>query len=285
LIEQTNEELNLTLETVNAQKEELQNQHRIVSHQNKLIKDSISYASWIQQAVLPSQKTLGEIIPNHFVYFKPRDIVSGDFYWVKKIDHYLIVATVDCTGHGVPGALMSMLGISFLNEIIRKNVVPKPNQILEELRAHIKDTLNQTGKKGESKDGMDMSLYQIDIQKNTLLFAGARLPLYLVRNKQLTEFKASKQPIGIYAKEQPFENQEISLESGDILYTFSDGFADQTGGDKKRKFSYGRFKELLLSIHANSMNEQQQILDNNFLNWIGDENDQIDDVLVLGVKV
>ncbi len=273
----TNEKLNDTLEIVNQQKSEIQ-----VAHTH--IQDSINYANRIQTAVLPSEKLFEEIFPEHFIVFKPRDIVSGDFYWIQKVNKHILIAAADCTGHGVPGAFMSMLGISFLNEIVIKHEVQQANQVLEELRNKIKTTLDQTGKKCESKDGMDIAFCGINTETYELQYAGAYTPMYIVRNNDLIEYKANRQPIGIYVKEKPFTNHTFQLQKGDKLYIFSDGYIDQFGGEKERKFLSNRFKKLILSVQAKNMHEQKQILEQTFIDWKGDHK-QLDDVLVMGIKI
>jgi serine phosphatase RsbU (regulator of sigma subunit)/TPR repeat protein len=276
-LQQNNEELNTTLDLVSIQKAEIE-------HSHKHITASINYAKRIQTAILPSEKLRAEILPEHFILFKPRDIVSGDFYWMQKMDNYLFVAVADCTGHGVPGAFMSMLGISYLNEIIRKKEINQANQVLNELRNRIKETLDQTGKKGESKDGMDIAFYVIDTNTNKLQFSGANNPLYIFRNKELIIYKANRQPIGIHIKEKPFSNHEIQLETGDSIYAFSDGYVDQFGGENGQKYLKKRFKETLTNIQDMNMKEQKQILEQELTNWQG-KSKQIDDILVLGIKV
>ncbi len=290
-LNQTNEELNTTLETVSQQKEEITTQNKEITihrdqlaKQNKHITDSINYASRIQTAVLPSKNLVEKIMPEHFILFKPRDIVSGDFYWIQKVNNYLMLAAADCTGHGVPGAFMSMLGISFLNEIVRKQEMTQANHVLDELRNQIKATLDQTGKSDEAKDGMDIAFYVIDTETNMLQYSGANNPLYIFRNNELIEYKANRQPIGIYAREKPFTNHLIQLEKGDTIYTFSDGYVDQFGGDNGRKFLSKKFKKLLLDTHHKSMQEQKQILEQMFKDWRGSL-EQVDDVLVVGVKI
>ncbi len=291
IITETNEELNITLEVVNKQKEEITAQHtEIVVHldklarQNKHITGSINYAKRIQTAVLPAANVLEKILPEHFVLFKPRDIVSGDFYWIKKINENIIIAVADSTGHGVPGAFMSMLGISFLNEIAQKKEIQQANQVLDELRNRVKTTLDQTGKDNEAEDGMDIALYAINTETNELQFSGANNPLLIFRNNELIELKADKQPISIFHKERPFTNHKFQLEKNDMLYAFSDGYADQFGGKKGRKFYSKRFYQLLSDIQDKKMQEQKQILEKTFTNWLG-KGKQIDDVLVMGVKL
>lgn len=292
IIENTNEELNqindelqTTLETVNQQKEEITEQHQIVTKQKEHISASINYASRIQKAILPVPSLFEDNFSDYFILFKPRDVVSGDFYWAKKINNYLIYAAADCTGHGVPGAFVSMLGISFLNEIARRKDMQTPAQMLEELRLSIKTSLHQTGNsKNASKEGMDIALCILDTKTNILQYAGAYNPLYLIRNKELIETKATRNPISIFRKEVNFVNHEIQVEKGDTLYIFSDGYIDQFGGEKGYRFNSKKFKNLLIPIAQKPMSEQKEILDNEFKNWRGN-NKQIDDVLVLGVKI
>jgi serine phosphatase RsbU (regulator of sigma subunit) len=267
------------------QKNEIEGQRDQISHQKEEITASIQYASKIQRAVLPSAEKACELLRDHFVLFKPRDIVSGDFYWMTESENRTVVIAADCTGHGVPGAFMSMLGVSFLNEIVNKNEISQANIILNQLRNNVKSTLKQKGEEGESKDGMDVALCIIDYEKMKMQFAGAYNPLYLYRNSELIEVKADKNPIGIYIREkESFTNHEIELEKGDTMYIFSDGFVDQFGGPKGQKFKSKHFKELLLSIQDKTMTEQHQILDKTITEWRGDI-DQIDDVLVIGIRV
>ena len=257
--------------------------------QQKHITSSIVYAKRIQNAVLPPEEFLLKIIPEHFILFKPRDIVSGDFYWAAKKNNTSFIAAVDCTGHGVPGAFMSMLGISFLNEIVNKNPIEKLSaaNILEQLRTYIKTSLRQTGKEDETKDGMDMALCSIDLDKNILQFAGAQNPLILIRNNELIQYKGDKMPIGIHIIEKSFTNHEIEIQKNDSLYIFSDGFIDQFGGDNNKKFMIRNFKNLLVEIAKKPMAEQKLFLDGILVDWISKstEFDQIDDILVIGIKI
>ncbi|MBT6994104.1 MAG: SpoIIE family protein phosphatase, partial [Candidatus Cloacimonetes bacterium] len=238
-----------------------------INRKNRNITASIEYAKRIQTAMLPDSKQLSENLSRHFILFKPRDIVSGDFYWIKKIDHTLIVAAADCTGHGVPGALVSMLGISLLNEIIIKKEHKKPNEILEKLRERIKNSLKQTNETNSTKDGMDIALCVIDTRTLNLQYAGAYNPLYIIRNNELIEIKATRNPVGISSKEKSFKNNELQLQNNDRLYIFSDGYADQFGGEKGQKFMLRKFKQLLLDVAKCTFNEQKQILNNTIENW------------------
>ncbi len=264
---------------------ELTKKNKLISKQKEDITDSIKYAKRIQNAVLPQEQNIEDSINDYFILFKPRDIVSGDFYWTTKKDGQVIIAAADCTGHGVPGAFMSMLGISFLNEIVNKYEFSKASDILNILRQHIINTLGQTGKSDEAKDGMDIALCIIDYNKMFLQFAGAYNPLYLIRNGELSITKGDKMPIGIYITEQKnFSNHEFSLNKGDTIYLFSDGYADQFGGSKAGKFMTKPFKKLLLEIQNETMKRQKEILNETIEKWKGNL-DQIDDILVIGIKI
>ena len=264
---------------------ELEHKNEVITHQKEEITDSIKYARRIQRAVIPSPETANKILPEHFILFRPRDIVSGDFYWLSKQGSKVIIVAADCTGHGVPGAFMSMLGVSFLNEIVNKEEVVQANLILNELRTSVKTTLSQTGAEGEAKDGMDIALVILDLEKKVIQYAGAYNPLYLCRNGELLETKADKMPIGIYVKEkESFTNHEISIQKGDTFYIFSDGFIDQFGGSDRRKFMSKPFKELLTNIQDRPMADQREVLNRSIDEWRG-EIPQIDDIILIGVRV
>jgi serine phosphatase RsbU (regulator of sigma subunit)/TPR repeat protein len=272
---EANEELKQLNETTNRQKDE------IIS--------SILYAQKIQSAILPPEVYITELLNENFIFYKPKEIVSGDFYWIKQVMNYIILASADCTGHGVPGAFMSMLGISCLNDIVQSREITQANQILNELRKYIKQSLRQSGKTEESRDGIDMALCVIDNKKNILQYAGARNPLYLIRNNNgdsvLKEIKADPMPVGVhFVADKSFTNHEIQLEIGDTFYIFSDGFADQNGGKKNYSFTREKFKKLLLDIHDQPMYEQKEILEHTLKDWMGDR-PQRDDILVVGVRV
>ena len=264
----------------------------IVEKQKKDITDSISYAKRIQHAVLPTQEQTDRILNEHFILFRPKDIVSGDFFWVTRVNKWLILTAADCTGHGVPGAFMSMLGISFLNEIVRKKEVTQANHILNELRKSVIESLQQKGLSGEQQDGMDMSLCVINTETNLCQFAGAHNPLYLIRNGELIETKGDKMPVSIHVHMREFTNHEIQLKKNDCIYLFSDGFVDQFGGDKGRKFKAKSFKQLLVEKSGLSMQEQKNALEEAMNTWVGytDENseplyEQLDDITVIGIKI
>ena len=255
-----------------------------IESKNTLITDSIRYAESIQNAILPDKEFMKKEMPEHFVLFKPKDIVSGDFYWVKKIRNFLIIAAVDCTGHGVPGAFMSMLGTSFLNETVSKAKFDKANEILERLRKMVKISLKQTGKDIEQRDGMDMALCILDLDNKEMQYAGAYNPLYLIRNGELIEYKADRQPIGFHYVEKEFTNHVIRLQEGDAIYIFSDGFYDQLGGELNKKFLSKNFKSLLLEINKESMDQQKDLLEKTLREWMKNM-EQIDDILVMGIRV
>lgn len=271
--------------------------------QNELITDSISYAQRIQSAILPSPAMLNEIMPEHFVILRPKDIVSGDFYWVKEVQDHLVIVGADCTGHGVPGAFMSMLGITMLNDLIGDRCFNTPAEILEQLRQRVKKMLVQEGDSDEQKDGMDMALAILNKNTRELHYAGANNPLYVIRNKQvevddvlasyasievedyrLFELKADKQPVGVHWEESRFTTHSIFLKEQDSFYLFSDGFVDQFGGEKRKKFKSLNFKKLLLSLQGESMKKQGQAVESAFLSWKGNH-EQIDDISVIGVRV
>jgi len=267
------------------QKHKMKKQHDLVQKQKKKIEDSILYAKRIQSAVLPPNRFIQHLLSDQFIFYKPRDIVSGDFYWIKQVDDKIFIAAADCTGHGVPGALMSMLGITFLNEIVNKNPNIHANEILNELRIHIISSLRQTGSAGESRDGLDIALCILNNKKQELEYAGANNPLYLIRNNNLNETKADRMPIGIHRRaKESFQNHIIKLQSDDLVYIFSDGFADQFGGEDGRKFLSSNFRNLLLNISSKSMYDQRMIIEKTFDDWKG-ERKQLDDILVIGFKI
>ncbi|MBI9055816.1 MAG: tetratricopeptide repeat protein [Bacteroidales bacterium] len=285
-LNQTNEELRTTMETINKQKQE--------------ITDSIHYAKYIQNAILPRKEKRDKLLSKHFVYFKPKNIVSGDFYWTTEIEERTIVAAADCTGHGVPGAFMSMLGVSFLNEIVNKEYITHPGVILRRLRKDIINALQQKGEFGEQRDGMDIALCSIDFKNMDLQFSGANNPLYIIRDKNKTpidhsiitendnnvlyEIKGDRMPIAINEKMDRFKMYEFKLLKGDCLYLFSDGYQDQFGGLRGKKFMSSNFKDLLLANCNKPMNNQSKIIDDTINNWQNGY-EQVDDILVIGIKI
>jgi len=316
-IRQQNEEISSQRDEIESQRDEIQAQRDTVTVQkdeiekvHEELRDSIFYAQRIQNALLPNQTIIQEKFSDYFIFFKPKDIVSGDFYWWSfiNVDDITVIAISDCTGHGIPGGFMSMLGISFLREIVTKEYMTHPGVILRKLRKEIINALKQKGESGEQKDGMDMALISIKHDTNELQFAGANNPLYIVKSgklkvesndtvkvfdnsepavqnsKLLYEVKPDKMPIGIYGRMDKFTNHKIPLQKGDQLYLFSDGFADQFGGPKNKKYKYKPFKQLLLDNSHLSMAEQKAALEKAFTEWKGD-NEQVDDVTVVGIKI
>jgi serine phosphatase RsbU (regulator of sigma subunit)/streptogramin lyase len=275
---------NRTAEVVNKAKE-IQHQKEIIEEKNKELTDSIHYAQRIQQSILPDEKAMLKHLPNHFVYFRPKDIVSGDFYWFSYQKDSIMWALVDCTGHGVPGGFMSMLGSGLLNQIVNEELQLEPAKVLDELRNRVIIALKQTGAVGENRDGMDISFCRYIPSKKTLQVAGANNSLYVISNNVLNEFKGDKQPIGIYVGEKkPFTQHEIKIGQGDCLYMSSDGYFDQFGGEKGKKFKSSSFEKLIQQINSLNSHSQLQNLDETFLKWKGDY-EQVDDVCVIGVHI
>ncbi|MCK4661821.1 MAG: SpoIIE family protein phosphatase [Bacteroidales bacterium] len=255
-----------------------------MSIQKQEITDSISYASKIQKAIQPPEDFLNKLFPQHFILNIPKDIVSGDFYWIAEHNDKTIVAVADCTGHGVPGALMSMIGISFLNKIVKDLGINDPSEILNHLREQIILSLHQTGKEGESQDGMDISIISFDKKKKLMQYAGAMNSIFFLRNKDISEIKADRMPIGIFQGiKKPFINHEISIKNNDTIYLFTDGFIDQFGGNEGKKFKSANFKKLIVNIHEKNISEQKQLLQNTLTDWQGNI-EQIDDILIIGIR-
>jgi len=254
-----------------------------IAAQKKEIMDSIIYARRIQKAILPNIEMIKESLQHFFILFKPRDIVSGDFYWESRVENEIIVIAADCTGHGVPGAFMSMLGVTFLNEIVNSKKITQPGKILDLLREKVIHSLNQQYD-NPLRDGMDISVINYNFDSKQVSFAGANNPLFLIHDGELSEIKADKMPIALYDKMVSFSNKEVELHKGDCLYIFSDGYVDQFGGPKDKKFMKKRFKNLLLDNYQKPMEQQKEILDKAYEDWKGD-GEQVDDVLVIGLMV
>ncbi len=270
--------------SIEKERKHIQTLKNEIEREHKAVTDSIRYAKLIQNAILPSQEILKESFNDVFLFWRPKNIVSGDFYWMKRIGDFVIFTVADCTGHGVPGAFMSMLGVALLNEISTEiGATATPAQILEEMRRKIIATLKQTTNPLEPKDGMDMAICTIDLNTMKMLFAGAGNGMYLVRGTELTEYKAIKNPVAIYPRMRAFENREIDVQHGDYIYMFSDGFADQLGDKERGKFTSRRFRQLLVDINTKTKvaTEQAQMLNAALDEWRGN-NDQLDDILVGG---
>jgi serine phosphatase RsbU (regulator of sigma subunit)/Tfp pilus assembly protein PilF len=267
---------------------ELVLKNELITLQKQEITDSILYARRIQKAVLPSEDLLQQLLPEHFVLFRPRDVVSGDFYWIANVENQLVVTVADCTGHGVPGAFMSMLGMSLMKEIVLKEYITQPDVILKRLRKEIIKSLGQKGTEGEQKDGMDISLCSINTETHVLQWSGANNPLLIIRKGELIKLTADKMPIGYYDKMDKFTLHEIQLQKDDIIYLTSDGFTDQFGGPDNKKYLSHRLRKLLLSIWDKSLAEQNEIIERSLDEWINfsnRKNDQTDDITVLGIKI
>ncbi len=316
IIQLQNQELINQKEEILRQKEEIESQRdlaeqqvEIITQQKKHITDSIVYASTIQRALLPEYLDILKDY-EYFIFFRPKEIVSGDFYWFYKKSGRLIVVAADCTGHGVPGAFMSLLGITYLNEIMAKSSDDiMPNEILEQLREKVITAFRKKDQNSERKDGMDMAVYIIEPSRNKIHFAGANNGLYIIRhidndnfpeendrikistenNYALIELKADRMPVGNYRHQKPFETISVKVLKDDTLYTFSDGYTDQLGGKYGRRFGSARFKKLLVSLEGLPMEERKEVLEQKIDNWIHKNPalnlSQIDDMLVVGLKI
>jgi len=269
---------------------ELQLQKRKLEQTNNKITDSLLYAQKIQQALLPRKSLLQNLFDDYFILYHPLSVVSGDFYWAGEFEDKVIFTVADCTGHGVPGAMMSMLGNSYLNETIRNPKVRHASQILNEMRSMIISSLHQQGLPGESKDGLEMSLCIYDKKSHILEFAGAHISIYIAKynpsaskNYELIELKGNKMPVGYYRKMSSFTDQTYKIEPEDIIYMFTDGYVDQFGGKKGQKFQSKAFRNVLIGNAHKPLHEQQELIEKTFLTWKNDY-EQIDDVLVMGVK-
>ena len=265
----------------------LQEKNKLIETQNKKITDSINYAKRIQDSILPEADEIQKILPQSFVLFQPKDIVSGDFFWLSQIDNRILIAVADCTGHGVPGAFMSMIGNTLLNEIINYNPYLLPSKILALLNNRVAKALHQKyGTIQSQDDGMDISLCCIDYANSEIKFAGANHSIYLIHNNEVQEIRGDIYSIGgVFAKQEvSFTDKVISIEKGAMLYLFTDGYKDQFGGAERLKFKSSRFEKLLLEIYQLPLHQQKDMLDNAFKNWKGTLA-QLDDVLVAGIKL
>ncbi|HYG50669.1 MAG TPA: GAF domain-containing protein, partial [Flavobacteriales bacterium] len=273
-------------EKVNERTAEVVKQKEIIEEKNKHITDSIIYAKRIQQAILPAEEVFSNYLRNSFVLYKPKDIVSGDFYWIERKGNKILFAVVDCTGHGVPGAFMSIIGFNSLNQVVNELNITNPAEILNNLNKIVTTTLRQKQEDTKIQDGMDLSICVIDLEKNKLEFAGANNPIFIVRNNNVMEVLADHHPIGNYVGEDEFRftNKEIDLFPNDRIYLSSDGYADQFGGPRGKKLKYTQFRDILLENHHLPMKEQKTKLDKLFEEWRG-ELEQLDDVCVIGVGI
>ncbi len=284
------QKVNLALEEKNKiieeQKQTVENQKHIVEEQNKDITDSIRYAERIQHAILPPEQMWNALFPQSFVLYKPKDILSGDFYWIEQKGDLVFVAAADCTGHGVPGALISIVNYNLLNKAVLEKDLNNPADILNYVNNQLIISLHQTYQESSVKDGMDISLCVINTKTLELNYAGANNPIYVISNQILTQFNADKFPVGAFIEDQiqTFTTQRIQLQKNDLLYLFSDGFADQFGGPKGKKFKYKQLKDIIEANMQLSMPQQASILTESFKNWQGPL-EQVDDVLIIGIKI
>ncbi len=265
----------------------LQQAYTDIEEKNRHIEDSIRYAKRIQNAILPPDQYVRRLFADFFILYMPKDIVSGDFYWVSHIDNKAFIAAVDCTGHGVPGAFMSIVGHDRLNYAVNVEDACCPAAILNSLNKGVTDTLRQTKTEISIKDGMDIALLSIDFENKKLEFAGAYNPFCYIRDNELHQIKADKFPIGAFVGEElnKFTNHELDLKSGDVIYIFSDGYADQFGGPRNKKFMTKRFREMLIEIHGQTMKDQKKTLIARIHDWMGEDNSQVDDILVIGIRI
>jgi two-component system, sensor histidine kinase LadS len=317
-INQQKEELKTQAENIEIAYQEISQQKTIIEKAHTQITDSLFYASLIQKAVLPNNDIINNCFNENFILFWPRDIVSGDFYWITQIDGIKLFAVADCTGHGVPGAFMSMLGISLLNEIVKRERITQPEKILKVLRTNLINALQQDNDDSEIRDGMDIgigTIFQDELDKKnnifTLEFAGSHTPCYIVKKNDndflqksqadlilkndshtLYALKPDSTPISKHFKKATFKRKSIKLEKGDMVYLTSDGLIDQLGGPYYKKFSAKRFQEILLGIHSLNAEEQKNLIERHILEWInapdpvtGSPSDQIDDICIMGVRI
>jgi serine phosphatase RsbU (regulator of sigma subunit) len=285
-IEKQKEEIESQRDTLALKNVQLNEAYTEIEEQKKHIMDSIYYARRIQTAILPSFAMMDKSFRSYFIFYLPKDIVSGDFYWMHQAGNLVMLAAVDCTGHGVPGAFMSIVGFNQLNYAVNVQKARTASDILNELNRGVIQTLNENTGESSIKDGMDMSLCVFDLKNNKMDFAGANNPIFLVRNNELIKYRGDRFPIGAYVENQPqlFTNNEIQISEGDMIYMFSDGYADQFGGPENKKFFTKRFEQLLLDISSRSMEEQKEMLKNTLYEWMGN-NSQVDDILVIGVRI
>jgi serine phosphatase RsbU (regulator of sigma subunit) len=266
---------------------ELKEQKHIVEEKNKEITDSITYAKRLQEAILPSLASVKKYLPDSFVLYKPKDIVAGDFYWMNTFDNGdILIAAADCTGHGVPGAMVSVVCSNALNRTVNEFGIREPGKILDKTRELVIETFERSG--AEVKDGMDISLAAIlksdDTGHKTILWAGANNPLWYIENGDLKEITANKQPIGKFDNAKPFTTHKLNLPKGSSLFLFTDGYADQFGGPKGKKFKYKQLNELILSHLSLSEDLKKKMLEERFIEWKG-KNEQVDDVCVIGIRL
>lgn len=290
-MDEKNKILTMQKEEILSQRDQIQEKNKVankaydlIKNKNKSIIENIRYAFQIQNSLLPSLKMVKQYLPEAFVIYKPRDIVSGDFYWLTRKDNKLVIVAADCTGHGVSGAFMSILGISALTEIVNERGITRTNVIMDHLRERIIDSLQQKDKFWEAKDGIDMSVITIDFEKRKMMFTGANSSMILIRNEEIMQLKGDKMPVSIFPDIIPFSSVEYTIEPNDTIYMYSDGYYHQFGGLYGKKFSIRQFTSLLQNIHHFEAGDQHAKLEETFRKWKG-RNEQVDDILVLGFKL
>jgi serine phosphatase RsbU (regulator of sigma subunit) len=257
----------------------------IFERQKRELTESLQYASYIQKALYPTDQVLKLHFPDSFLLFVPKDIVSGDFYWLSRKKNLIYFAMADCTGHGVPGAFLSILGITFLNQVVDRNQSTRASLVLNSVREHIMKALHQTGEISEQKDGIDMALCIVDTENHIVQYAGAFNPLYIIKDSnQLIEIPGDKMPIGVAAEEETsFKNHEVELKENDMVYLFTDGYADQFGGPDGKKYKFRPFRNLLLTVNNMPMEDQKNELIKKHLEWRG-KMSQLDDISIFGFR-
>jgi serine phosphatase RsbU (regulator of sigma subunit) len=284
-LELLNEEITTQRDEIEAQRDSILGQKELIDRQKNAITDSIQYARRIQDALLPAREVMRYMLPKHFVFYQPKDIVSGDFFWVDKRDEIVHIAVADCTGHGVPGAFMSMLGISLLNEISGKGNVLSTDEIMDELRDQLIAALGQSGEMYEARDGIEMSLVALNTRNREVQFTGANQDIYTFLKGEMVVIKGDRMPVGIHSEGgKPFSAQTFKLNRGDTLYMLTDGYPDQFGGPKRKKYGTLRLKSLLTGLQTSIMHDQKAAVEKEFDTWKGDH-EQIDDVLMIGIQV
>jgi phosphoserine phosphatase RsbU/P len=293
LLERRNHEITLQKEEIQSQRDEIIAQRDLLSEQkshieyiHKELTDSIHYARRIQTAIMPPSYYIQNIVKDHFILYKPKDVISGDFYFFDKVDNKLIFGAIDCTGHGVPGAMMSVIGYNWIVQAVREKVIISPDKILSFLDAGVNNTLRQTAGESGVKDSMDLAICTLDFATSEVQYSGAYNSMYYTQNNQIIEVKADKKPIGVNEDgvTDTFTNNVVKLAPGDMVYLFSDGYPDQFGGPKGKKFKYKQLTEVLLNIHKEPVDVQRTILDKTLTDWQGDL-EQVDDILVIGVRI
>jgi serine phosphatase RsbU (regulator of sigma subunit) len=266
---------------ISTQKQEVEKKNHLISEALKDIDDSLTYSKFIQNALLPRDKSF-EVFKDNFILFKPKDKVSGDFYWLYKNNNLVYFCVADCTGHGVPGALVSVVGANALNSCLKEYKLTEPKDILDKMSVLVEETLSSEER--NMKDGMDLTFCRLNLDNNELVYSGANNPLYILSNKGLQILSPNKQPIGSFEYRKPFTQEHIILNSGDCLYLFSDGYADQFGGPNGKKYMYKRLRGLLENVTQLPLQDQKNTLETEFESWKG-SHEQIDDVCIVGIRV